>query len=645
MFGLYCANRQVTNQLPAFVRVAALFLLAVCMALESRAAETVDVASRLGEARKLINAGQFDEATAVCKEPGLLGAGIEVQECLIVAHVAGGKADLANTEMQQMLSNYAKDPKLCSAMVGIAETYWKRSQRAKAKEVLLLAAEKCAGSDSMAEVQAGLAKAALHEGDEAAVRKYLTDLLRDYPSGTATGHAVTMIAGEYKRRGNIARTLEVLDEGAKRLNGVNRLLVMELAGRSHIELRDGKAQAILEDMKKESIAPEGMRSFVAVGEAYFEIGQFARAADVYRWVLANRPAGTPSKIVTRAQLYLDTCNILLADSGGGGSVTATGDSPEIVSCLATGYRKTHRLDRVAAQYTYLVNRWPTHDSAPEAYDWLVRNSVTARDSDTAIKMLSGLSNLAIANDKAARKLLELLDFCVCGSDRAVVDHMLSQCTSMKDRFPGAKKWPLAVLRLVVSTGSDVDATAAIMAAEESADPAMLAEARRGQMLREVIRMRCASPPWPSTTLREALANMALKFKDCPGLENAIMTLGEYYTGKSEEDARYADAALVVWKQTGTETAVSCYCTAVCLFRSKMYADAAEMFQKFVDRWPTETMAWHAQYMVAECYGQLLTARALPEAEANAKIQEACQGVVAMYPQSPAAESAKRRISQ
>ena len=76
-----------------------------------------------------------------------------------------------------------------------------------------------------------------------------------------------------------------------------------------------------------------------------------------------------------------------------------------------------------------------------------------------------------------------------------------------------------------------------------------------------------------------------------------------------------------------------------------YEKGIEYFQKIVDTWPGYEFAWHAQFYVGQYYERLKHSGAIPDAEADPKIEQAYKAVLDSYPASMSASHAAMRLGQ
>jgi len=141
------------------------------------------------------------------------------------------------------------------------------------------------------------------------------------------------------------------------------------------------------------------------------------------------------------------------------------------------------------------------------------------------------------------------------------------------------------------------------------------------------------------------------FNDHPELPTAIFILGEEYYNKAfntkgdpnSPDARpeeYYRKALAIWERIIKElppsaayTPLAYYSVAVCHCDLGEYEKAINYCRKVVGNWPDCTRASHAQFLIAHCYEKLEKSGRIPTSEAAAQIRQACEKLLANYPDS------------
>jgi len=157
----------------------------------------------------------------------------------------------------------------------------------------------------------------------------------------------------------------------------------------------------------------------------------------------------------------------------------------------------------------------------------------------------------------------------------------------------------------------------------------------------------------------ALDSLIADFNDHPDLPQAIFRIGESYYNKAfrrEKEGLDAEAkdnfkkAIAVWGKIMTElppsatTPEAYYFSAVCYSRLRQHTKAIEQYQNVVANWPDCENASRAQFMVARIYEHLKRTSVLPEAEAVAMIKAAYERILQEYPDSRAANPARRRLN-
>jgi len=148
------------------------------------------------------------------------------------------------------------------------------------------------------------------------------------------------------------------------------------------------------------------------------------------------------------------------------------------------------------------------------------------------------------------------------------------------------------------------------------------------------------------------------FNDNPALPELVFVIGEEYYNdgfRRENEGLDAEAkdnftkAISVWGKIMTKlpqsviTPQACYFSAVCYGRLRQHTKAIEYYQKVVDNWPDYKNASKGQFMVARIYEYLKRLGAIPESEANRIIKAAYERILQEYPDSRAANTARRKL--
>ena len=74
-----------------------------------------------------------------------------------------------------------------------------------------------------------------------------------------------------------------------------------------------------------------------------------------------------------------------------------------------------------------------------------------------------------------------------------------------------------------------------------------------------------------------------------------------------------------------------------------YDKALAYYKKIVNNWPDWVHAGSAQYLIARCYEQQVAAGEMSKEDAKPLIRQACEEVLADYPDCPAARAARPRV--
>jgi len=153
----------------------------------------------------------------------------------------------------------------------------------------------------------------------------------------------------------------------------------------------------------------------------------------------------------------------------------------------------------------------------------------------------------------------------------------------------------------------------------------------------------------------ALDRLIADFSEHPSLPREIFDgIGQAYYGEARQGKgdEYYRKAIAVWERIIKElpsspiTPQSYYAAAVCYSQELgEYQKGIEYYQAIVDNWPNYEYAWHAQFFVGKYYEKLRNSDAVPESEANPKIEQAYQAVIEKYPNSKSGPYAALKLGQ
>ena len=156
----------------------------------------------------------------------------------------------------------------------------------------------------------------------------------------------------------------------------------------------------------------------------------------------------------------------------------------------------------------------------------------------------------------------------------------------------------------------------------------------------------------------AIDKLITDFAGHPDLPEAIFSVGEEYCNKAyeyknqgllAEAEEYFQKALTVLGKIITELPASTttvdayYLSAGCYFFMDEYEKAIDYFKRTLDNWPDYGRAWKALFLTIQCYEKLEKAGRIPTEEAAAQIRQACERLLADYPDCIAAKSARNLL--
>jgi len=155
----------------------------------------------------------------------------------------------------------------------------------------------------------------------------------------------------------------------------------------------------------------------------------------------------------------------------------------------------------------------------------------------------------------------------------------------------------------------------------------------------------------------ALDSLTVDFKDSRILAVAVSRIAEQYqfkaqqlendgTAKTEDIRDCLSKAIAIWEKVINDNKdvvvvpQACSYSGDCYRKLGEYEKSAACYQKIVDDYPGNSMAWHALFMVGRNYEDLGRLGLVPESEADTKIKAAYEQLVEKYPDCKAAEATK-----
>jgi tetratricopeptide (TPR) repeat protein len=132
---------------------------------------------------------------------------------------------------------------------------------------------------------------------------------------------------------------------------------------------------------------------------------------------------------------------------------------------------------------------------------------------------------------------------------------------------------------------------------------------------------------------EALDEMIDDFHGHSDLPASLLGIG-----KECYEKRFSpEKAVEVWDRlinefpTSSSTPEACHWSGYYYFTLGKHQESISYFQQIVDDYPQYELAWSAPSWIGECYEQMKLSGSLPEAEANAKMEQAYQILIEKHP--------------
>ena len=162
----------------------------------------------------------------------------------------------------------------------------------------------------------------------------------------------------------------------------------------------------------------------------------------------------------------------------------------------------------------------------------------------------------------------------------------------------------------------------------------------------------------------ALDGLLADFTDHPDLPEAVFRIGKKYykgafryenEGRDEQARDYFTKAIGVWQKgiqgfapSAVYTPLAYFCSAACYADLADYEKAIEYYERLLANWPDfdDVRVPLAYFELARCYEKLEKAGQIPTAEAAVAICQACEKILADYPDTnPAIIQTARKLLQ
>jgi len=280
-----------------------------------------------------------------------------------------------------------------------------------------------------------------------------------------------------------------------------------------------------------------------------------------------------------------------------------------VTWVGNSYCKEHEYDKARAAYQYVLDHWPADPTALEALENAIKIDIVQGRSDAAEAGTAQLLGEGTSEDRA--KMLYQI---------GTVWQWSLNLSEAKESFERIERdWP----------GSKY--------AKQAAIHLLLLHIGEGN--------------------QEADESAITAFLTCYGNEpESVYLVFSMGVGYFQQGLRKAGGTLDKATKLYFEKAIPLFllvaerapehrispeselCLADCFRMLEKLEQAAEYYQKTVDRWPGYSLSWNAQFRAGQCYEKMKQKKLFPEADADAKIRHAYEKVMLNYPQCPAVQA-------
>ena len=533
----------------------------------------------------------------------------------------------ANSIVDKLKTDFAKDERMSVAACQIADEYRKSNKHEKAASLYQYVVNNHPGSEHSLWSQMGLAISNIRIGNEAAAQTAINKLRNDFSQDKRLPMALCSIADEYRRSRKYEKGCELYRYI------VNNHPDNEFAFWSQMNLAISNIQSGNDEASQNAIdklladfSKDGRMPYAActIADECRRLNKYDLACELYGYVIDDWP---DSEQALWSQMGLAISNIRLADDP-----NADYDVEELLSRFSKDKRLAVAVCSVADEY----RRLKQDNKACRLYQYVVDNNADAEHALWS-QMNLAISNITLGDDvgtdTAIRKLLS--DFSI----RKGVARAINNIAMWYRFFERYEK------------------------ANQLLQSAIDAMSKRPQLEIEI---------WPRATIvvsniglgdcvsSDTIDKLLTDFNDHPDLPEVMALIAESHwneafgkenQGQTEAARAYFQRALANWEiiinrlpETNAITAEAYYFSGQAYQRLGEFKKAMECYEAVVEDWPDCQFSWNAQFMVACCVEELVKAKEIPLAEGTEKIRQACNKVLTNYPDCVASGPAKGMLN-
>jgi len=419
-------------------------------------------------------------------------------------------------------------------------------------------------------------------------------------------------------------------------------------------------------------------------ETLIKNGQYGQAEQIYLQILKDYPGSDHALKAQKklAMLYINTGEDSQAEIAYQQLIANFSQNPGVAKAvwqIAQTYKKAREYQKAIELYRYVVNNWP--------------GDIIALSAQSSLAISFELSSDKAAADAAYERLLQVLpDYEVTAEDVYWIAktfnwaNLAAKASGVHqynvEHFPGEKHALWSQVEVIFhhirsgdesASDTEVDRFLSIFAGHPALPRDVYNVAKeydkagRHRKALELYQYVIEHRPADEDIYARMSASMAyiglgddanalavtdgliFDFYDHSDLAGVVFHIGEQYYEKAfraENEALETQAkenfekALTVWEKIITDLPVSdpntpkaYYFSAVCYRRQGEYEVAIEYYSIVLDNWPNYEYAWVAQFRIARCYEKLASSGRIPKTEAAAQICQACEKLLANYPES------------
>lgn len=324
----------------------------------------------------------------------------EAQRGAILASVKLGDDPNAEAGINKLLTDFAAHKGLVITLDSLGDAYRASGKPHRAQALYQYVVDHWPDSDRAAEAQAGVARACIQAGDQAAAEAAVARLLADFAASEHIAKAVWLVAGEYRFAEQHSKALELCRLVVENWPSSTAAIGAQasVAGLYILLGDDPNAAAAVDKLIGDYGQSEQIAGAVEkIAAQYSEMGNQDKASELYRYVVEHRPE---SERAIWAQMGLVMSRIRAWDLDGAeaelqgllGGFGAHDDLAEVIHEIVEEYRNTG-----------------AHQAGRSVFGYLLENQSASETTILELQVGVALSNIKLGElDKADAAVSRLI---------------------------------------------------------------------------------------------------------------------------------------------------------------------------------------------------------------------------------------------